>query len=283
MPENEIGTQGANAGAGSGAGDGGNAGAGSGAADKGQQVAAGGGQETQRPGAGQNNQSDPQRDGMLRDLRTERAERQRLEKELKEFRESIDGRNRKMGEALGIVQPENDQEMAGIRAQFAKVFPKLASLDALEELSAEDLRDLIANSKQIKSTADHYWVEKGQQVVDTIAAEISKEIGGELNDEQYDEIAHAYVRYVAKGGDAMRQRHEREPLKVAKEFAAKYTERWFAPARRKVSQQAATRFGRPVPQGTRGAPVVTQKPKIDFNDEDAFKNALKDSFRAGVE
>lgn len=282
MPENEIGTQGANAGAGAGDGGAGAAGAGAGANAQGQQAAAGGDQNTQRPGAGTNNQPDPHREGMLRDLRTERAERQRLEKELKEFRESIDGRNRKMGEALGIVQPEDTEGIAAIRAQFAKVYPELHAL-VEAGIDPAALKELIANGSQIKQTADHYWVEKGQQVVDTIAAEISKEIGGELNDDQYDEIAHAYVRYVAKGGDAMRQRHEREPLKVAKEFAAKYAERWFAPARRKVSQAAGQRFGRAIPQGTRGAPVVQQKAKIDFNDEDAFKNALKDSFRAGVE
>lgn len=283
MPEEVIGTQ--NTGAG---GEGTGTGAGGTGTGTGAGAGAAGGQGDgtgQRTGAAatQGNQPDPARDGMLRDLKTERAARQKLETELKQFRDDIAGRNKKMGEALGITQPENDEEAKIIRAQFAKVFPRLAAIAENENIDVEKLVELLNNSSNIKSTADHYWVEKGQQVVDTIAQEIQTELGGELSETQYDDLAHAYVRFVARGGEALRLRHEREPIKLAKEFAKGYIEQWFAPARRKVTQQAVDRNGRRIPSGNRSQPVVSQKAKVDYNDEDAFKKALQESFRAGVD
>lgn len=278
MPENEIVTQN------TGTGDGGaGAGAGAGAGDKG--AAGAGAVEGTRTGAGttQDNKPNPAHDGLLRDLKTERTARQALEKELKQFREETTGRNRKMGEALGLTQPENDEEARIVREQFAKVFPKLAKLADNENIDVDKLVELLNNSANIKQTTDNYWVEKGQQVVDTIVDEIQKELGGDLSEDQYDDLAHAYVRFVARGGEPMRLRHEREPMKLAKEFAKGYIEKWFAPARRKVTQQAVDRNGRRLPQGSRSAPVVSQKAKVDYNDDDAFKKALGESFRAGTD
>lgn len=189
----------------------------------------------------------------------------------------IDARDAKIRALAGVAPVDpSEKEKAEIRNQFQQIYPWAAKLT---DEKIDKILALADKSDQLEQTTNHYWEQKGTETINALAKKIETELGGELSDDQYDDLAHAYVRYVKAGGPARVQQHERDSSKLVEEFSKQYIDRWFAPARRKVTAQAVDRTGRRIPNSRGGQVVTTQKAKIDFNDEDAFKNALREGFR----
>ena len=77
-------------------------------------------------------------------------------------------------------------------------------------------------------------------------------------------------------------RYERGDKKLLQEFAKAFLDEWGIPARRSVSASVVGRQNRPVPRGERNRSMQTQgPPKINYNDEDAFKAAMVTARQGG--
>jgi len=103
----------------------------------------------------------------------------------------------------------------------------------------------------------------------------------------YREEAFAALQVRKQGGDPSNDfiaRHERGDKTLIKEFSKAFLEDFYVPARRQATSSVVNRNSRPVPRGERTRQSMTQAPaKIDYNNKDAFKQALLDARNASSE
>ncbi len=187
-------------------------------------------------------------------------------------------------QALAGVTPKsqedtNDEEIV---SYLTKKFPGLA---AIKDFSSEQLQDMLEATQSAKQTSAHHWERHANDMLTTLEKNVAEQLGlDELTPAQqrrvrsaYREDAEAAVQARQNGADPkgdFLDRHEKGDKKLLKEFADEFVKPWLDTAKRSVTAAAVRRQGRAVPNGGRSSLTVTKQPEIDYNNEDAFKNAL---------
>ena len=201
--------------------------------------------------------------------------------------------------ALAGVEPVNkeQQNIEETRAALLKVFP---NLQVLERFNEDQLNELMAAATSAQDATSAQW----NRHRDLMMGDLEGEIADALNVEKLSEAQSRRLR-TAFREEAREQaqkraraeklndetydydndfiaRYERGDKKLLSEFAKSFLEEWVTPARRQATASAVNRINRPVPRGERSRQSVTQgPPKIDYNNEDAFKDALTKARAAG--
>jgi hypothetical protein len=214
---------------------------------------------------------------------SQRAQKaQTLEQQLQESQRRI--------QALAGVAPQNgdEPEAAQVREAFGKLFPHLAKLD---DKQIEKIMRLAEQGDQIESTTQHYWKQRGQEMVGRLEAKVAETLGAdELSPRQKQRLGefyvaslnrdHAIAQREGRQSDLVR-RHEQGDPKLIEELAKEFEEDFIAPVRRHATVQNVNRVTQRVP-GARGSQNArtTSKPSIDFKDEKAVEDAAVEAFRA---
>lgn len=237
------------------------------------------GQPQEKPVSGakpdQNSGEDKRIAGLMADLKKERAERQKYERDLAARQQELEIERKRVQAALGITpQSDDDAEDAAVKAALKKRFPHLAELTP-EDVQA--IREFKQRSQSLQATTEHYWDRHAQTMVGKAQSLVAKEIGGQLSDRQKARLEAAYVNEASRNPEFL-QRHESGDESLLEEFAKQWVEDWFEPARRKVTQQETQRL-RPVPSGKDRGIVTHGQQKIDVNDPKAVEDLLVQSFK----
>jgi hypothetical protein len=243
---------------------------------EGQQVS---GQQTPKVDAqagnstGQNEDYERRFKGITADLQKERAARQRFEKELEAARAET-ASERKRVQALAGLEPKStaDVEDDAIRQKLEALgYPRVTAEDL------EAIKEFRAAQQQMQMTTEHYWVQHGRSMVQSVYDNVEKELGGKLSERQQKRILSEYVRTIENDPELVR-RHEAGDKTLAAEIAKQLSEDFFEPIRRKSQQSESQRY-RPVPSGKERGIVTTPQQKIDVNDPKAVEDFLVKGFR----
>jgi len=213
--------------------------------------------------------------GLMADLKKERADRQKYEREVAARQAELEIERRRVHALSGITpQSDDDVEDAAVKAALKKRFPHLAELTA-EDVKA--IRDFKARSESLQATTEHYWDRHAQTMVSKAQGLVAKEIGGTLSDRQKARLEAAYINEAGRNPEFLK-RHESGDETLLDEFAKQWVEDWFEPARRKVTQNEVQRL-RPVPSGKDRGIVTHGQQKIDVNDSKQVEDLLVQSFK----
>lgn len=207
-----------------------------------------------------------------------------------ELEAALSERDRKIQALAGITpQDPNAVDEAGLRASILKLLPELAPY--LEAGRGEKVAKMLSQMEGFQETQNRYWGGIADTMLEGVKGELAKSLGGELSARQAAKIERAY-RLEAEAAMQAREanpdadysndflaRHTRGDKTLITEFVKEFADDFFEPARRQATAAAVRRTGRPVPNGRSGEPVVTQKAKVDYGDEDKFKDALLESLQ----
>jgi hypothetical protein len=165
--------------------------------------------------------------------------------------------------ALVGVTPQEDPEIATVRAQFSKLYPGLAAL----EQRAQDLTGLLEQSQDVNAVTQHHWANYGRQTMDRLYDAAAKSMGGPLNDEAKRALHTAFTGYVSSSPEAG-ARYAQDPT-IVDDFWQMFSGSFIEPVRRSaqagVQSQTAPRA---IPQDTpAGVPGTQQAPKPGSLDE----------------
>lgn len=230
---------------------------------------------TQKPATGTNSGDDPRIKGLLADIQKERKSRQDFEKRFKDLEGRYSERDRQFNALAGVKQPTAEEaEYEAIRQQLNKVRPDLGKLD---DTTIDKLIKLAESSDGLMEVQRNHWNRHGQQMVDTLASEVSEIIGGDLTDRQRRSMIATYIADVEQDAD-LRAKYDAGDTKHLKEFAKAWADEWLTAAKRKVT---ATNIGqnRPVPRSGDRSVTTSAGKKIDVNDNKAVEDLLVEGFR----
>ena len=230
-------------------------------------------------------------------LNEESGKRAKLEQSVAQLQQELELRDKRLRLAMGLEVPsKEDQELNEMREGLYKLNPKLKLLDKLDE---DAIERLLHAAESAESTSQATWARHREEQLAVLGNEVADLLGvDKLTDAQAQRL-HRDFRSHAREEAAKRERaertqdpnydfskdfvtrYERGDKSLLKEFAKSFIDEWVTPARRQASASAVTRFGRPVPRGERTRQPLTQgPPKIDYNDEKAFKDALLSARRS---
>jgi len=233
-------------------------------------------------------------------LNEESAKRTKLEQSVTQLQQELELRDKRLRLAMGLEVPtKEDQELNEMREGLYRLNPKLKLLDRLDE---ESIERLLHAAESAESTSQATWARHREEQLASLDIEVADLLGVDKLTEAQAQRLRRDFRSHAREEAAKRERaertqdpnydfqkdfvsrYERGDKSLLKEFAKSFIDEWVTPARRQASASAVTRFGRPVPRGERTRMPLTQgPPKIDYNDENAFKNALLAGRRGGDE
>lgn len=225
-------------------------------------------------------------------LNDESGKRTKLEQELAVIKSQLDDRDKKLKAALGIEVPSADeQELQEVREALYKVNPKLKLLDQLDE---QQLERILGAAESAESTTKAQWARHREEMLGSLTDIASDLLNVDKPSDAQVKRLHRAFREEAREQAALRAkaeqsqdptydfendfvaRYERGDEKLLKEFAKSFLDEWGIPARRAVTTSVIQRQNRPVPRGERQRSHLTQgPPKIDYNDDNAFKEAMK--------
>lgn len=246
------------------------------AADKTNDQTADKGAPKPAPVAGKSDGFTERERGLLNETKKERESRQALEKQVKELQSNFD-RERKRIKLMLADEPqsEEEQEVAAIRSQFAKVFPALA------KLTDEQVQKILAATEDqgsAREVIDHTWQQHARRTVDSVVEGIS-EAAGELSPRQRQKVVSLFISTIESNPE-LEARYKKGDPKLIEEFVAEYVEDFVTPAKRAATNAEVNRF-RPVPRGgdrnVRNAPPAK---KIDFSNEKAVEDAMVESYKS---
>jgi hypothetical protein len=224
-------------------------------------------------------------------LNEESGKRTKLESDLAQARTQAEMNEKKLRIAMGleVVKPE-DQEAAEIREALFKAHPKLKLLERLDE---DTIDRILGAADSATSATQAQWNRHRDGMLSTLKEDAAELLGVEkLSDAQakrldraFREEAREQAQARARAAEAQDStydfandfvmRYERGDKTLLQEFAKSYIEDWGIPARRQANTSAFDRQNRPVPRGGRSRTTLTTGvPKIDYNDDNAFKNAM---------
>lgn len=229
----------------------------------------------QRPGTGQTAGDDRRIAGLTADLQKERRARQQFERQFQEHQTRLAERDRQIAALTSTRTPSTEEaEIAEVRKQFAKIFPKLAGLT---DEQIDKMLTASTSAEQIQQTTDHYWQSHGRNMTDRLLEEVATELGGELSARQKNVLVAAYIQE-AENNPEFLEKHERGDIAQVKQFAKDYVSDWFTAAQRKVTATEVNR-NRPVPRsGDRSVTPAAGQKKIDFKNPKAVEDAMVASF-----
>lgn len=233
-------------------------------------------------------------------LSEETGKRTKLEQQLADAQAKLEMSDKKLRIAFGLEVPsKEDQEAQEIREALYKVNPKLKLLERLDE---ETIERLLGAADSATTAVQAQWNRHRDNMLSTLQEEASDLLGvDKLSEKQAARLARAF-REEAREQAAVRaraersqdatydyandfvSRYERGDKTLLQEFAKSFIEDWGIPARRQANASAFERTNRPVPRGGRTRTHVTQgMPKIDYNDDKAFKDAMLKARSGGGE
>jgi hypothetical protein len=185
---------------------------------------------------------------------TAKAEKQRAQ-----FEAQLQFERERVAALSGVkIQSQPDPESDAVRAQFAKLYPGLAKMEAMadkfEKIAGFDFDG-------IKNSQEQVWVARGNQVLSTLADKVKAAYGGaELSPKALQRISSAFVSEVNDDAD-MRARYENGDMSIIEDFIKDYTSGILDPYRRSTSAAAAPRqFASKLPRGGGSSAVVGNKP-----------------------
>ena len=184
----------------------------------------------------------------------------------------------------GLETPSAEEaDATAIREALYKAVP---GIKLLETLTQEQLEDVLEAAQGAKATTQASWERHATTMLGGLEEEATAIMGvDKLTPTQskrlqsaYREEAFAALQARRAGGDPSNDfiaRHERGDKTLLKEFAKAYLDDFYVPAKRQVTSGVVQRNSRPVPRGERTRTQLAQgEQKIDYNDKNAFKNAL---------
>lgn len=186
--------------------------------------------------------------------------------------------------AMGIDTPNpEDAEAEQVKAVILKMFPQLAKLD---DATIEKVLQTANSAEGLNAAQQHVYQQHADQMLNTLQSEVSSAIGSDLSPSQQKSLTRLYrleaeaclrERQENPNHDAANDflaRHLRGDKTLVSEFAKAFVADWFEPAKRAVTSQNFGRVARRVPNGRGGTPPAAGAQKVDFNNEDAFAEAL---------
>ena len=231
---------------------------------------------TQKPATGTNSGDDARFKGITADLAKERKARQEYEKRFKELESRYSERDKQFQALAGVKQPSaQEQEYDAIRDQFKQVFPKLG---ALSDEKVDRLLELLENADGLQEVQKNHWNRHGQEMVDSLASNVSELIGGDLSARQRRALIAAYIADVEQDED-IRAKYDSGDKAHLKEFAKAWAEEWLTTAKRKVTATNVSQ-NRAVPRSGDRSVTTTAGKKIDVTDDKAVADFLAEGFRS---
>lgn len=215
--------------------------------------------------------------GLLADTKREREARQALEKTVNELKTNYE-RERKRIKLLTSDDPKTDEEeeIAVIQAQFAKVYPHLA------KLSPEQVDRFLKSQEQNESATEvvnSHWEQHAIRVTESLVEQISEHTG-DLSPRQRTRVIGQFASYVESTPE-LYARYKKGDAKLVTDFVTEYVEDFITPAKRQATSQEVNRFSKPVPRGGgRDVRSSVQPKKIDFNDPKAVEDAMVASYQS---
>ena len=224
-------------------------------------------------------------------LNEESGKRTKLETQLAEATAKAELHEKRLRIALGVEIPnKEDQEAAEIREAMYKANPKLKLLEKLDEATIERI---LGAADSATTAVQAQWARHRDGMLGNLQEEAADLLGVEkLSEAQSKRLERAF-REEAREQAQIRaraeekqdstydfendfvSRYERGDKKLLVEFAKSFIDEWGIPARRTATASAFERQNRPVPRGGRVRTSLTQgPPKIDYNDDDAFRTAM---------
>jgi len=193
----------------------------------------------------------------------------------------------------GLETPTAEEADAdAIRQALYKAVP---GIKMLENLTEEQLAEVLEAAQGARATTQASWERHATTMLNDLESEVATGMNvDKLTPTQqrrlqsaYREEAFAALQVRKQGGDPSNDfiaRHERGDKTLIKEFSKAFLEDFYVPARRQATSSVVNRNSRPVPRGERTRQSMTQAPaKIDYNNKDAFKQALLDARNASSE
>jgi hypothetical protein len=195
-----------------------------------------------------------------------KAQRQ-FEKKVAELEAGLQERDRKI-QALAGVTPASPEEAQADEIREA-IFQLVPALRKFDDATVDKLLGLVNSAESLSETTNHYWTQHGANALSKLETAVASELGGgDLNERQRKALHRAYVAEAEENPEFLK-RHEAGDPKLIEEFAKQWAEDWVEPARRKVTAQAVSRVGRPVPRDKTGQVATKPKDKVDNSDPDA--------------
>jgi len=209
-------------------------------------------------------------------LGEETTKRTAAEKRIQELESAYQQEQRRV-QALAGVSPQDPDaaELEEIRERFKQLRPDLAKLD---EKSIDRLLQMAERFDEVEGSVQANWDAHGKRSFKTVTDKVEEAIGGELTQRQRVRLNDALV-LTLYNDPQLKQRYDSGDQTLLDEFAKEWVEDWFEPARRKALANEVDRTGRKVPNGRGTGVTTTNKPKVDVNDPEQFKNALAGAFR----
>jgi hypothetical protein len=219
-----------------------------------------------------------------------------LERTIAELQSQLNGTRESVGKAFGFTTPSKEEaESAELQEALVKMFP---GLQAIKDLTPEQMEDLLAGVNESRSTALQNSTRHAKAMIGKVEGEIASAMNVEkLTDTQRKRIARAYqdeahASFVAREAARTRgerrttdtlptdndflARHEAGDETLITEFVKGFLGDFFEIARRNAQASALNR-NRPLPRGERTRTSVTTKlPEVDVNDPDAFAKGMRE-------
>jgi len=215
--------------------------------------------------------------GLIADNQRERKARQALEQKVNELNTNYE-RERKRMKLLVSDDPQSDeeQEIATIRAQFAKVYPGLAKLT---DAQIEKILASTESAGSAEEVINQHWSQHARTTIDSLVEAVEDAAGTDLTDRQKRRVTQLFTSAL-EADPALEARYKKGDKKLIEEFVAEYVEDFVTPAKRQVTNAEVGRF-KPVPRGgDRNVRNTPPAKKIDFTNEKAVEDAMVESFKS---
>jgi hypothetical protein len=191
-----------------------------------------------------------------------------------------------------VPKDQKTQKAEEIKAAFYEMFPNAKSL---MELSDKQLQQLLQVPDQVQ-TANQFvsqgWERHAKQMTGTLVSEVSDIIGGKLDAESQADLKLVFGNYIQREVTKAEESGEMSPElqryldgddSLVKEFAKKWSDRWFAPARRQVVSQEVNRAKRVPSSVGRSQQTQVERPKEFKTLEDRLNFLAERGKEAGVQ
>ncbi len=234
-------------------------------------------------------------------LNEESGKRTKLEQQIASLTERVEQEQRRVRAALGIDTPSPDAaKRAEVRTQVVTLLKEMTP-EEREELfpGMGEQREAVQAAEQ---AARAQWDRHSNGMLTDLEDEAATLLNvDKLSEPQSNRLRRAFreearERAIERAEAIQRKddsydykndfvaRYERGDKKLLQEFAKSFMEEWGIPARRSNVASEVRRGNRPVPRGERQrAPMTQQPPKINYNDDKAFKDAMTAARNGGGE
>lgn len=166
--------------------------------------------------------------------------------------------------ALVGVQPPQNPEIDGIRAQFSKIYPGLSKM----EDQAAKLEALLERSGDLEAQTNHYWTSYAKQTTERLYGTAEKSIGSPLTDDAKQVLHGSFVSFIESSPERT-ARYQNDPS-IVEDFWKAFSSGFIDPARRTASAGVQTRVAASaaLPQDLPGGvPRATPAPQPQNLDE----------------